>query len=202
MIPWPAVILAALAGYAVGSIPTGFLIGRAFGVDPRSHGSGKMGATNVHRVLGRKASLAVLACDMAKGAAAVAIARFAFGGAVPAEVAAGLAAIIGHVFPVFIGFRGGRGVATAVGAMLVISPLVGVAALVAGSVIIAIFRMASLGSLLGASAGLLVLVILFASQQQPFAVLVYGLLAVFILAITHRDNIQRLATGTERKIQL
>src|SRR5579862_2796367 len=120
MIAWPAVIVATLVGYVIGSIPIGYVIGRAFGVDPRTQGSGKMGATNVHRILGRKASAAVLVLDMAKGAVAVALVKLLFGSGVSAEVAAGLAAIIGHVFPLFAGFKGGRGVATSLGAMLVI----------------------------------------------------------------------------------
>src|SRR5438105_11297590 len=186
MISWPSLAVVAAAGYVIGSVPIGYLIGRTQGVDPRTTGSGKMGATNVLRTLGRKASAAVLLLDMAKGAVAVVVVRTFFHSVLAAEVAAGVAAIIGHVWPVFIGFRGGRGVATAVGSMIVISPLVGVPAFLAGLIIIVVSRRASLGSLLGASVGLLVIVVLFASRQQPFSVLVYGLLAVAILAITHR----------------
>src|SRR5438874_2617762 len=188
-----AILIPAVIGYLIGSIPTGYLMARSQGVDPRAQGSGKTGATNILRTLGRKASVVVLISDMFKGAAAVVIARLLFQhGMLEAEVAAGVAAIIGHVWPVFIGFRGGRGVATAVGSMIAISPLVGVPAFLAGLIIIVVSRRASLGSLLGAGVGLLVIVVLFASRQQPFSVLVYGLLAVAILAITHRDNIQRL----------
>jgi acyl phosphate:glycerol-3-phosphate acyltransferase len=199
---WPTVILAALAGYLIGSIPVGYLVGRVAGVDPRATGSGKMGATNVLRTLGRKASATVLLCDIGKGALAVGLAHVAFQGLMEAEVAAGIAAILGHVFPVFVGFRGGRGVATAIGGMLVISPLVGLAGLLTGLVIIAVFRVASLGSLLGALLALLLIAALVMGRMQPAVALVYCLLSFLILAATHRDNIQRLATGTERKIQL
>jgi glycerol-3-phosphate acyltransferase PlsY len=205
---WPVLLLALAGGYLIGSIPTGFLIGRMFGIDPRSSGSGKTGATNVLRTLGPKASATVLVCDMAKGAAAVALARFVLQGVAAAEVLfaagviAGIAAIIGHVLPVFIGFRGGRGVATALGAMLVISPLVGVVALASGIIIIARSKIASLGSLLGAGSGLAVIALLVAGRFEPPLALVYCLLAVAILAITHRDNIQRLMSGTERKLQI
>jgi glycerol-3-phosphate acyltransferase PlsY len=204
MIDWPVLFAAAAAGYAIGSIPTGYLIGLKLGVDPRRTGSGKTGATNVFRTFGPKASAAVLVCDMAKGALAVGVAKLFFHGNASLEVAvgAGVAAIIGHVFPVFIGFRGGRGVATALGAMLLISPLVGLVALASGLAIIARSKLASLGSLLGAGLGLAFIAVLVASRVEPVLALIYCVLASLILAITHRDNIQRLASGTERKIQI
>jgi len=198
----PLLLLAALGGYLIGSIPIGYLIGRSQGMDPRLSGSGKTGATNVLRTMGRKASAAVLIGDMAKGGLAVGLVRLLLSGAVDLEVAAGIAAIIGHVFPVFIGFRGGRGVATAIGGMLVISPVVGLAGVVTGVIVIAISRMASLGSLLGALLALVLIAGLVMGRMQPVVALVYCALAFLILAITHRDNIQRLAAGTERKIQL
>ncbi len=206
MIAWPTFLMVALAGYLIGSIPTGFLIGRKLGIDPRRDGSGKTGASNVLRTLGPKlgpkASAAVLLCDMAKGAAAVAVARLLFQGVLAAEVVAGVTAIIGHVLPVFIGFRGGRGVATALGAMLVISPPVGLVALVSGAAIIKRSKLASLGSLLGAGLALAVIAALVASRLQPLLALIYCLLASVILALTHRDNLQRLASGSERKLQI
>lgn len=200
---WLALVLAALAGYFVGAIPCGYLIGRRFGLDPRTSGSGKTGATNVLRTLGRKASLAVLVCDVAKGVVAVMIARLFFDGVVAAQAAAGIAAIVGHVFPVFIGFRGGRGVATALGAMLAINPLVGMVGVLGGLIIIARSKLASLGSLLGAGLALAFIAILVASRlEQSLLPLVFCVLATVILALTHRDNIQRLVSGTERKIQI
>ncbi len=195
-------LLVAVAGYLVGSIPTGYLICRSQGVDPRARGSGKTGATNVLRTLGRKASAAVLVSDMAKGAVAVLIARWLFSDVLAADVVAGVAAIVGHVFPVFIGFRGGRGVATALGAMLAISPIVGLVGLAAGALIIARSRIASLGSLVGAALALLFIAALFFTRLQPLLPVIYCLLAAMILVFTHRDNIQRLLAGTERKIQL
>ena len=202
MIAWPALLLIATAGYLIGSIPNGYLIGRLLGVDPRSKGSGKMGASNVLRTMGPKASAAVLLCDMAKGAAAVALARLFSQDVLSAEVVAGVAAIVGHVLPVFIGFRGGRGVATALGAMMVITPLVGIVGLVSGLAIIACSKVASLGSLLGAGLALALIAVLVASRIEPPLALVYCTLASLILALTHRDNIQRLVSGTERKLQL
>ncbi len=203
MIDWPVLLLSAVAGYLIGSIPCGYLIGKMFGVDPRSSGSGKMGATNVLRTLGPKASAAVLLCDMGKGAAAVGLALAVIKGGLPGEVAAGVAAILGHVFPVFVGFRGGRGVATSLGAMMVINPIVGVVGLVAGAAIIARSKLASLGSLLGAALASAFIAILVASRvEQSLLPLVYCIVATLILALTHRDNIQRLVSGTERKIQI
>ncbi|MBV9119364.1 MAG: glycerol-3-phosphate 1-O-acyltransferase PlsY, partial [Chloroflexi bacterium] len=182
--------------------PMGYLVCRARGVDPRAQGSGKTGATNVLRTLGPSASATVLVGDAAKGAAVVLFARFVLHGDVEAEVAAGIAAILGHVFPVFIGFRGGRGVATALGAMLIISPVIALAALVAGLLVIARSRVASLGSLLGVGIALLVTVALVLTRFETILPLVYCALACVIIVLTHRDNIQRLAAGTERKIQL
>ncbi|HVA23715.1 MAG TPA: glycerol-3-phosphate 1-O-acyltransferase PlsY, partial [Chloroflexota bacterium] len=182
MIAWPALLLIAAAGYLIGSIPNGYLIGRVLGVDPRTRGSGKTGASNVLRTMGPKASAAVLLCDMAKGAAAVALARLFFRDVLEAQVVAGVAAIIGHVLPVFIGFRGGRGVATALGAMLVISPLVGLVALISGLLIIARSKIASLGSLLGTGLALAVIAVLVASRLEPPLALVYCVLASLILA--------------------
>jgi acyl phosphate:glycerol-3-phosphate acyltransferase len=202
MMAWPALLILAVAGYLIGSIPNGWLLGRALGVDPRDKGSGKTGATNVLRTMGPKASAAVLLGDMAKGVAAVALARMVFPGVLGTEVVAGVAAIIGHVLPVFIGFRGGRGVATALGAMLVISPLVGLVALVVGVIVIACSKVASLGSLLGAALALAFIAVLVASRLEPPLALVYCGLASLILALTHRDNIQRLMSGTERKLQI
>src|SRR5579883_2186378 len=199
MIDWLALLLTVVAGYLIGSVPCGFLIGRRFGLDPRSSGSGKTGATNVLRTLGRKASAAVLVCDMAKGAAAVALAAWVFHAGLPGEVAAGVSAILGHVFPVFIGFRGGRGVATALGAMLVISPVVGLVALITGAAVIA---RSKVGSLLGAGLALAFVAVLVAAHMEKALPLLYCLLATLILALTHRDNIQRLASGTERKIHI
>ncbi|HEU0168423.1 MAG TPA: glycerol-3-phosphate 1-O-acyltransferase PlsY [Chloroflexota bacterium] len=202
MSAWPQLVVALVAGYLIGAVPVGYLVGRSQGKDPRSSGSGKMGATNVLRSLGPKASALVLLGDIAKGAAAVAIAHVLLPDVNWAEAAAGLAAIIGHVFPVYVGFRGGRGVATALGAMFVMNPIVGTAALVTGALVIYRSRLASLGSLMGALAGLLVIAALYLGRPDLLAPLVYCALAALIIAVTHRDNIQRLADGTERKIQL
>ncbi|MDE3076769.1 MAG: glycerol-3-phosphate 1-O-acyltransferase PlsY [Chloroflexota bacterium] len=196
-----AIVLSAVAGYLIGSIPVGYLIGRSQGVDVRSHGSGKMGATNVLRTLGPKASAAVMVCDIGKGVLAVGLVLLT-GHGIEAEVAAGVAAILGHIFPVFVGFRGGRGVATSLGALLMISPAVGVAALLIGLAVIARSRLASLGFLVGGALALVLTLGLFLNRLETLFPVVYCLIAFLIVAAAHRDNIQRLAAGTERKIQL
>ncbi len=188
------VILLAVAGYLVGSLPIGYVVGRFYGVDVRAHGSGKMGATNVLRTLGPKASAVVMLCDIGKGALAVGLAML-LSHRVDAEVAAGVAAILGHIFPLFIGFRGGRGVATAFGALLVISPLVGLAVLVISLAVIVRSRLASLGSLTGAVLALVLMVGLFLNRLETLLPVIYCLLAALIVVIAHRDNIQRLAAG-------
>ncbi|MGH2363615.1 MAG: glycerol-3-phosphate 1-O-acyltransferase PlsY [Chloroflexota bacterium] len=195
------VLLGALVGYLVGSVPVGYLIGRSQGIDIRTHGSGKTGATNVLRTLGTRASAVVMVCDMGKGIVAVGLALLA-AHTLSAETAAGVAAIVGHIFPLFAGFRGGRGVATSLGALLVISPLVGLAALAIGLVVIARSRVASLGSLVGGGLALAIMLVLFLHRTETLLPLIYCLLAFAIVAVAHRDNIQRLASGTERKIQL
>jgi len=202
MSAWPQLFVAIVAGYLIGAIPIGYLVGRSRGRDPRATGSGKMGATNVLRAHGPKASALVLLGDMAKGALAVALAHALVPDVVGAEAAAGLAAILGHVFPVYVGFRGGRGVATALGAMFIMNPLVGGAALLTGAVVIYRSRLASLGSLIGALVGLLCIALLYLGRPELLAALIYCAMAALIIGLTHRDNIQRLADGTERKIQL
>jgi glycerol-3-phosphate acyltransferase PlsY len=203
-----------LIGYLVGSIPFGVIIGRRTAkVDVREIGSGKTGATNVLRVAGKKAAALVLVLDLLKGLMAVVFAGLIFNGdylvvAGPgllwltrsAQVTAALAAIAGHKWPIFLGFHGGRGVATFFGGLLALCP---VAALFGGEVLFlgaSLTRYVSLGSIAGAVGTYAILVPLTILNGFPFEYLVYTLIgAIFIIAV-HRDNIVRLVSGTERKI--
>jgi glycerol-3-phosphate acyltransferase PlsY len=222
--PGPELILrfiaAVLAAYLVGAIPSGVLVGKLVGdVDVRGYGSGKTGATNVLRTLGPGPAALVVAGDLAKGAIAVLLARYLFFGAlVPfpihaaathsaldlyrpwAEALAGLAAVLGHTYSIYIKFSGGRGVLTGTGAVVVISPLAILIGLVAGIVPIALTRYVSLGSILGAAAVALVELILFLTSRAPLPSLLYTLLAAGYIIALHRDNIERLLHGTERKL--
>ncbi len=186
-------------GYLLGAIPFGALIGWMRGVDIRRYGSGRTGTTNVLRTLGAKAAAVVLVGDLIKGVAAVFLARYLVNSEV-AQVGAGLAAVVGHNWPVFIGFRGGRGVTTGLGGLLALSWPVGLMALGAWAAIIAATRYVSLGSVLAtalAGAGLAVWVIL---GWSPVVALAYAVGAPGIIIAQHRDNISRLLAGNERKL--
>ena len=201
------ILIMAAVGYLIGALPFGVLIGKAVAnVDVREHGSGAMGMTNVLRTVGKPAAAAVLALDIGKGVAAVIIAKWIFDSP-GAEVAAALAALVGHNWPVFIGFRGGRGTASGWGALWVISPIAGFAATVIGLSLVAVTRYVSLGSIAAASLGSLVLIglaIIGASVEMPVETPLvycwYGAIGSALIVFRHRENIARLLNGTERKI--
>jgi glycerol-3-phosphate acyltransferase PlsY len=207
-------IAAIIIGYLVGSIPFGAIVARRSArVNVLSYGSGKTGATNVLRVAGKKAAAAVVALDLSKGVLAVVLAGLLFNGeylragvtsmwwlARSAPVLAALAAIVGHKWSIFLRFQGGRGVATFFGGLLALCPA---AALFGGEVLFlgaGLTRYASLGSISGAVAAYAILVPLTILNGFPLEFLAYALAgAVFIIAV-HRDNINRLLSGTERKL--
>jgi acyl phosphate:glycerol-3-phosphate acyltransferase len=190
-------LLAVAAAYVVGAVPIGFLVARAFGVgDIRRHGSGNIGATNLLRTLGRLPAVLTLLGDIAKGYAAVALAS-AVGGDVPAvTAAAAVAAVVGNSWSVFLGFRGGKGVATGLGALLRLTPLATLAALPVFLVVVATTRFVSLASLLSAACvpfGALAL-----GAPRAYVLGALGLAAVVI--VRHRENIARLRAGTEHRL--
>jgi acyl phosphate:glycerol-3-phosphate acyltransferase len=190
-------LLAVAAAYVVGAVPIGFLVARAFGVgDIRRHGSGNIGATNVLRTLGRLPAVVTLLGDIAKGYCAVALAS-SLGGDVPAVTAAGaVAAVIGNCWSVFLGFRGGKGVATGLGALLRLTPLATLAALPVFLVVAATTRFVSLASLLSAACvpfGALAL-------GAPRAYVLGALALAAVVTVRHRENIARLRAGTEHRL--
>jgi glycerol-3-phosphate acyltransferase PlsY len=201
-----------IVGYLLGSIPFGLLLTRRFAkVDIRSYGSGKIGTTNVLRTAGKKAAILSLLLDFAKGALAVLFAALIFGrnylvvgdfglGLLVAQCLAALAAMAGHIWPVFLKFRGGRGVATFFGGLAALSPVV---ALFGGQVFaigVGLTRFASLGSIAGVVGTYTILVPLTILDGFPLEYLVYCLLGTIIIIIMHRDNIARLLAGKERKL--
>jgi acyl phosphate:glycerol-3-phosphate acyltransferase len=198
-----AIVLVALS-YVAGSIPFGVVVAKATGAqDPRTLGSGRTGGTNALRAMGRKRALVVVTGDVLKGAIPVLVARFLTGNAA-VEVLCAIAAIIGATHSVFLGMRGGRGVGTSVGVMLVIFPpavLVGVPVFVG---VILATRYVSLGSLLSTAAGAVLVGIwwLAASGTVPVAYPVGVTLGCALVWIAHADNIHRLLTGTERRFDL
>jgi glycerol-3-phosphate acyltransferase PlsY len=196
MAPWWWVHAAVLAAaYLLGSIPFSFLVARHEGVDVRAVGSGNVGATNVLRNVGRAAGLLAFALDFAKGSAATWLARETIGGYVFPSAAA-VVAVLGHMHPVWLRFRGGKGVATGAGAFLPIAPLPTVGALIVFGIVTAATRYVSLGSMAG-SASLGALGFLFGTPPPvPLAAAFVALL----VAWKHRENIRRLTRGTERRM--
>jgi acyl phosphate:glycerol-3-phosphate acyltransferase len=191
------VIAAILGAYLIGAIPVGWLVSRAFGVgDIRRHGSGTIGATNVLRTLGWAPAIVTLLGDIAKGYAAVALAeRLARPDITPVALAA-VAAVVGNCWSVFLGFRGGKGVATGLGALLTLVPWATLAALPVFVVVVATFRYVSLGSLLGALCVPLGAVLL----GYPGAFDLAALAIAVIIIGRHHANIARLRAGTESRL--
>ena len=206
---WLQLALVVVVAYALGAIPNGLLVSRRMGRDLREHGSGKTGATNALRVLGRGPAVVVLALDAAKGALAVALARILLWPDATwlgtALGVAALAAVVGHIWSVWIrlffgAWGGGRGVATCIGVMLVVHPLVALAGLVIGVTVIALTRYVSLASILAVTAGLGLTVLLVTLDQIPAAFLPWAVVLGALVVAVHYDNIDRLLRGTERKI--
>ncbi|TAH34557.1 MAG: glycerol-3-phosphate 1-O-acyltransferase [Planctomycetota bacterium] len=197
--PEPArIALAALTGYLLGSVSFAWLLARVRGVDLRAAGSGNLGATNAGRVLGRGLGLLVFLLDAGKGALAAWLGCHAWtDGAWEAGAAAGGGALLGHVWPVFMGFRGGKGVATLIGSMTVLAPAALALAGAAMLVPVVLTRYMSLGSLVFALA-LPVAVWILARERTP--VLIVAAAACPLLWYTHRTNIARLLRGEERRL--
>lgn len=199
-----SLLLAALVGYLLGAIPFGLIIGRLTrGIDLREFGSHRTGATNALRTLGLRAAALVFLLDVAKGVAAVILARVLFAEDPLVEWAAavaGFAAIIGHNWSVFIRFTGGRGVATSAGALGAVSPwtLLIIAPIVFG--LIWRTRYVSLGSITGGLLAPVVTAALWLGGLATVSAIVYALASGLLVTAAHGDNIARLRAGTERKI--
>jgi len=186
-----------LFAYLLGSVPTGFLLGSLSGVDVRRSGSGNVGATNVARVVGKTQGLVTLAGDGAKGFIPVFLSlQLDFGLAMTSLVA--LAAFAGHLYPVFLRFHGGKGVATALGIFLALAPLATVVLLLVFFFVALVTRVISLASL--AAAGMAPIVFWFFSHP-PLLIWLSLLMALWI-ALRHRENIQRLISGVEARFKL
>jgi len=205
-------IICMLVGYLLGSIPVGYLVSRRIAkVDVRHHGSGRTGGTNVLRTAGIKAGLVVVAGDLAKGALAVVIAGLImdnsylavgnFGFGLPmAQVLAAMAAVAGHNWPVFLKFKGGRGVATFFGGLFALLPM---AALFGGEILLigaVATRFVSLGSIAGVVGSYAIVVPLTVINGWPIEYLVYSLVGVLVIVIMHKGNIARLIAGKERRL--
>jgi len=206
-------VLIGIIGYLWGSIPAGYWMGkliRGKDFDIRDYGSHKIGATNVLRTLGKVPALIVLIFDLLKGFGPTLIATLVplFYGAGWGPTVAGLAALIGHIYPIFIGFKGGRGVLTGAGALLVISPLTFLISLIVLAITILTSRYVSLGSILGSLTTIICgIVFYFVGRLNPeffgkatLAQMVFMVIGPAIVIIVHYDNIGRLLSGNERKL--
>lgn len=196
-----------LAAYLLGSIPTGYLLGRYLkGIDIREHGSGSTGATNVLRSVGKYPAIAVLLIDLLKGSLAVASVNLAYthlpSNLLPADwyawliIGAALSAIIGHSKSIWLNFTGGKSVATTLGVLFVMNPVVALGTLAAFSVILSISRIVSLSSICGAIA----VNVLMLALNQPIAFSLFAALAGVYVIVRHKTNIQRMLAGNEPKI--
>lgn len=189
-----SMLLAVVIGYLLGSIPFGFLIGEKHGVDIRKYGSGATGATNVLRTLGVPPALLTAVLDLSKGLLAVYIGSRLAG---PVGYAlGGFSAVVGHCYPVWLQFKGGKGVVTGLGVLLPVDPLSGLVGLAVGVAAIIPTRWVSLGSLTGAL--VLGIMIWIRVAAWPYRLLALG--AVLVIYIRHKENIKRIATGTENKL--
>ena len=186
-----------LFAYLLGSIPSGVVVARLMGgKDPRNSGSGNIGATNILRTLGKKAAAATLLADAAKGAIPVAIARWLLPEASSAVYLVASASILGHDFSFMLGFKGGKGVATTIGTIAILSPTVALLLLATWISVVVITRFSSAGAL--SAAALSPLFAFISTRNTEFAL--FCAAAAILLFYLHRENIKRLVEGTENRI--
>ncbi|GAB4143191.1 MAG: glycerol-3-phosphate 1-O-acyltransferase PlsY [Bacteroidia bacterium] len=200
-------ILALIVAYLLGSVPSAVWIGKAFyGIDVREYGSGNAGATNTFRVLGKKAGIPVLLLDILKGLLAVLMAHLvtdAPPGSQPfvnLQIVFGVMAVIGHVFPIFAAFRGGKGIATLFGVVMAVHPW---ACLMAVGVFLSVFILTSYVSLSSISAGIsfpIIVILAFGASVVP-SMVVFSVLVAILILITHQKNIERLLRREESKMK-
>ena len=191
-----AQLIVIVAAYLIGSIPTGLLLGKAYGIDVRKEGSGNIGATNLYRTVGRKVGIITLIGDCLKGLLPVVLVKFS---TLPPEFAAwvGLAAFCGHVFSVFLKFKGGKGVATALGVFLALAPLAVAIAMALFAGLMFLWRYVSLGSISAAAAMPLAVYFLGGSRTVTTVTSIISLIVI----VRHHENIGRLLTGNESKFK-
>ena len=201
-----ALFLLIVFAYLVGSIPSAVWLGKRFyNIDVREFGSGNAGATNTFRVLGKKAGIVVLVCDILKGSLSVLLAFLSSYNVnsnqfVNLQLALGIAAVVGHVFPVFAGFRGGKGVATILGIVICLTPITSALGLIVFLTVLILTRYVSLSSIMaGISYPILLKFILKNDNQTLF---IFSIFVAILLVITHKKNISRLLKKQEFRVNL
>jgi glycerol-3-phosphate acyltransferase PlsY len=196
-----AVYFIPVIAYLFGSIPFGLILGKLFGrKDVRKTGSGNIGATNVVRAVGLAAGVLTLILDVAKGAAAVLLCAKLSNDSATWMMIAALGALVGHCYPVWLGFKGGKGVATAAGVFLVLCPAAFLGSIIVFILVVLLWRFVSLGSIAAAGAMPLLIYLFWAPHHAPPLVIMLGTLAaVLLIAYKHNGNLQRLVEGVEPK---
>ena len=186
--------------YLLGSISWGYMLLQwRMGVDVRRYGSGRTGMSNVLRTGGAKAAAVVLTLDIAKGVIAVIMARAVIG-TNAAEVSAALIVLVGHNWPVFLQFKGGRGILTALGGLVIMAPIAAIIATATFLAITALSRYISLGSVIGVFIGAVTVLALALAGVHSNTYMVYGFIACAMIVWQHRDNIRRIRDGSERRL--
>jgi len=194
--------------YLIGSIPTAVWVSkRIYGIDIREHGSGNAGATNTFRMLGKNAGISVMIVDMLKGWAAIQLSRFSFytwgsEEIVNLQIALGLCAVIGHIFPIWAGFRGGKGIATLFGMILAIHPVVAVSLIGVFVVMLFLTHYVSLSSIAASVAFPVLLFFIFKDQAREISYKLFAIATACMVVLTHHKNIGRLLSGNESKVRL
>jgi glycerol-3-phosphate acyltransferase PlsY len=193
---WPVVMV--LGAYVLGSLPTAYLVAKKLkGIDIREHGSFNAGATNVRRVVGKKAGYFTLVVDFLKGLIAVLLARFLFPGMPLLHVLVVLAVVLGHTKSIFLGFTGGKAAITGLATMIALDPVAGLILSVIGVGVIKLSRFVSLGSMTAA----LFCPVVFYLRQNPWEYLVTATVTSLYVIYLHRSNIKRLIQGTENRLK-
>ena len=190
------IILPIIIGYLIGSIPFGFIAAKFKGFDLRKVGSGNIGATNIYRTLGTLPAILVFILDLLKGALAVYAARMIIPDSPAVIVISGVAAVIGHMYPLYIGFKGGKGSATGLGVLLGIAPDLFAVAMIYTAVAIAVTRYVSVTSI----TGVVLLAVLMVAFNKPVEYSIAAVIVAILVIYKHMPNIKRLLSGTEPRI--
>lgn len=214
MIEFYSIFLLTVLSYFIGSIPTAVWVGRYFfGVDVREHGSGNAGSTNTFRVLGAKAGIPVQVMDILKGFFAASLAgifyrNFGFFDAssfTMLRIIFGLAAVVGHIFPIYEDFKGGKGINTLLGMMIAIHPWATLACVITFLIVLLVSRYVSLGSIIGTLTFPLFLIasaVMFHYDRRQEVLIIFGFAIFILVVLTHQQNIRRLIRGEENKTRL